>query len=456
MLELPSVPPDAGISYRLTDDEPAKAGHRFSRLNVEDPKSVAETSGVTDNLSVQGPEELEPQSSNTDEVYKAPSTDEDRLIAMYDLLERLQKTRKGIQETWSMYREKNISLINATAVTNAAIELAHSWEDRFRIDFPESPYWDELIEILFPDITDHWQAEPSAWVEQDVEDLESIFYFTTQILRDFQHTCNASDFCNWIKIWTPKVNRVYDPREDVFKLNPVQKLVRSKTLMDNVLPELLLQARHNIIPVRDKLTDAFKHMLNTRHVYLYIAFVFQVLCDIHLVLGEQVFRPFADLKAVGTRLLRHRDTIIKPLQERTQAYHETLQFHQMLVDRHNGLMDGQMLRWRQSYYRDIINHEYEAQGQKPHFLITHQTLLCGSITASTCVIMQETSIRLADNLYYVTAVLHLHNALKKEGCISAPIPILEALEQLYEPGNVFLGQAPSEPQKYRNRKYLSQ
>lgn len=123
----------------------------------------------------------------------------------------------------------------------------------------------------------------------------------------------------------------------------------------------------------------------------------------------------------------------------------------MLVDSYDRFTsDDPMLRWRRSYYRDLPNHEYESQSQKPYFLITHQTLFCGTIAAATCLMMQAISIRLADKLYDVTAVLHLHNALKKEGCISAPIPMLEALEKLYEPENIFLGEAPSKPQAYRN------
>ncbi|KAL8997498.1 MAG: hypothetical protein Q9188_006312, partial [Gyalolechia gomerana] len=453
MLELhpssTSLPQRATLPHSIHDL--AEAGHRFSKLSVEDPMDVVEAPEVWDQSPVGRSEEIEPPSSDNKEIYEAESTDEDRLIAMYDLLEKLEKTRKGIRDIWTEYRKKSISLINATAVTNAAIELAHNREDQLRVDFPESPYWDELIEILFPDIAGHWQTEPSAWAEKDVEDLESVYYFVTHMLKDFQHTCNASDFCDWIKIWTPKVNRVYDHREDVSKLSAVQKLIRSKTLMDNVLPELCLQARHGIIYTRDKLTDAFKHMLDTRHVYLYVCFAFQILCDIHLVLGDQVFRPFDDLRVVGCRLIRHRDTIMKPLGDRSKVYEEIFQAHQKIMDQlDHWSLDDPMMRWRWLYYNGLPNHEYEIRGQKPHFLITHQTLLCGALAAETCLRMQEISMCLADKFYHVTAVLHLHNALKKEGCLSTPIPFLEALEQLYEPEKIFLGGAPTNPQAYRN------
>ncbi|KAL8940481.1 MAG: hypothetical protein Q9211_002242, partial [Gyalolechia sp. 1 TL-2023] len=455
MLELhpssTSLPQRDTYSHKLADiHELAEAGHRFSNLDVEDPKDVAKAPEATDQSSVPR-SETEPPSSDTKEIYEAESTDDDRLIAMYDLLEKLEKTRKGIQGIWTDYRERSISLINATAVTNAAIELAHRWEDKFRVDFPESPCWDELIELLFPGIMGHWQTEPSAWAEQDVEDLESVYYFITHMLKDFQHTCNASDFCDWIKIWTPKVNRVYDPREDVSRLSAMQKLIRSKTLMDNVLPELCLLARHGIIDTRDKITDAFKHMLDTRHVYLYISFAFQILCDIHLVLGDQAFRPFDDLRVVGRRLLCHRDKIMKPLRDRYKVYEGFFQVHQKVMDQlDRWTLDDPMMRWRSLYYKDLPNHQYESQSQKPHFLITHQSLLCGAIAAQTCLLMQEISICLADKFYHVTAVLHLHNALKKEGCLSEPIPFLEAMEQLYEPEKIFLGGAPANPQAYRN------
>ncbi|KAL8720017.1 MAG: hypothetical protein Q9225_003062 [Loekoesia sp. 1 TL-2023] len=426
----------------------AGAKRRFSGLHVEDPHDIAELLEPAQESPDPTLETSEYPPTQVKDVYQVASTEEDRLIAAYDLLEKLKRIRNHVKETWAEYRERRISLINVTAVTNAAIEFAHNWEDEFRYEFPESPPWDELVDLLFPDIVNYWQKEPGAWLEQHVEELESIYYLTTRLLKDFRDTYHNPD---WMQIWQPKVNRVYDPREDVSRLTVTQKLIRTKTIMDNVLPELALQAQHEIICTRDKVTGAFRHMLETSHVHIYVSFAFQILCDIHLVLGNQISRPFDDLQLQINRLFDANEDYIQPLSEAHKSYEEFARLHQMTKDCVEAFTgEDIMLRWRRSYFQDQDGYEYEAEAQRPYLLVTHQPLMCGSMTARTCFRMQEQSISIADFSYYVTAALHLHNALKQEQCLSKPISFLEALENLYESEKVFLGKPPTNPQAYRN------
>lgn len=72
--------------------------------------------------------------------------------------------------------------------------------------------------------------------------------------------------------------------------------------MENVLPELALQAQHKTLDTQDKITVGIKDLLQTNEVHFYTSFAFEILYDIHPVLDDEVFRPFEDLKRQMSRL----------------------------------------------------------------------------------------------------------------------------------------------------------
>lgn len=175
------ISPCHASSWRLKRS--AGATHHLPSLRVDEPQEAEEVTELSEESSKETCAEPEfPQVDNS-ELYGAESTDKDRLIAMYTLLDQMAKLRKYIKKTWAVYRKGQNSLISVTAITNVAIELVRFWENEFMLEFPESPVWDELINMLFPEIVEHWQKELEALFEQDVEQFDSIYFLVTDVLQ---------------------------------------------------------------------------------------------------------------------------------------------------------------------------------------------------------------------------------------------------------------------------------
>ncbi|KAL8773336.1 MAG: hypothetical protein Q9209_001730 [Squamulea sp. 1 TL-2023] len=232
---------------------------RYSDPHVEDldTEERLDSSDESSTVVSDGTPDIQ---AGLEEVYVAGSTETDRLLAMHELLRRLRLIRDYVRTIWSRYRAQQISLIHATIVTNLAIDCIHSLEDQYSTAFPESPVW-----------------------------------APTALLRTF---LDAFDGVNedWVKTWLPDVNNVYDSRLDVSKLSCHDKLIRNVILLDSMIPEQALHAKVGMLSSHDRITAGFKEMLDTREIRLRMVFSFSILCDIHLVLGDDLFHPFKDMR----------------------------------------------------------------------------------------------------------------------------------------------------------------
>lgn len=65
------------------------------------------------------------------------STDEDLYFATYCFFDDLDRLRDFLQDLWSSYKARKLSLITASVTTNTAIELVHRAEQDFVAMFPK-------------------------------------------------------------------------------------------------------------------------------------------------------------------------------------------------------------------------------------------------------------------------------------------------------------------------------
>ncbi|KAI4274292.1 MAG: hypothetical protein L6R38_006142 [Xanthoria sp. 2 TBL-2021] len=439
---------------RERDDKPRyedlrRCGH------VEDLETEEESFDSSDGSTTAVSEDGQDFQIRTEKIYEAESTDDaDRLLAVYDLLRRLKQIRGYVEETWCNYRKRRISLIHATVVTNAAIDCAQDLEDKFSTTFPESPVWGDLVDLLFPEVTAHWQRDHSTLSPENIRDMDMIFLAPTTLLKVFLEVFEGIDK-DWDKTWLPDVNQVYDPRLNVSQLSCQVKLNRSIILLDSMIPELALHAKVGAISTRDRITVGFKDVLDMGRVRLWVAFSFAILCDIHLVLGNDVFRPFKDVRLQLERARKENHDYVETTENTLMEGDRRKLNEDAIRINATNVTEDVMTKMRYLVFRKPTwETEYGSYAQKPFFLISHHPLLCGSETTGIRLRWQCTSILVADMWQHTSAVLYLHSALKHEGCLPIPLPFLDALQELYGIENVFFGNPPNSPQAYKNHYLL--
>lgn len=426
---------------------------RFSDLHVSDLDTEIEGSDSSDDPSAAIPGSPLDYRADNREIYEAEPTETDRLLAMYEMLRELELIRKHIKEIWSKYHGRRISLIHATIITNSAIDCVKNLEAKFATSFPESPVWEDLADSLFPEIIALWNKDPSLWSPKNIEDMDMIFLTPMAMLKVFRDVYEPDGF-DWIKTWLPDVNKIYDPRLDVSKLSSQEKLKRSIILLDAVLPEQALNVKIGLTSSRDRITTGFRDLLETKRVRLWVSFSFQILCDIHLILGEDLYRPFNDLRLHIERARRENTDWVQNTDN--GLIHETRrEYNRKVVDfTDSTATEDTMFRMRKIAFEESQYFGYVAHAQKPYFLSLHQPLMPGSMAVGTRLRWQDQAIQIADRWYYVSAVLHLHSALKQEHCLPAVLPFLESLEDLYGMEKVFFGRPPTTPRAYKNHYLL--
>ncbi|KAL8964042.1 MAG: hypothetical protein Q9183_004754, partial [Haloplaca sp. 2 TL-2023] len=174
-VESTKIPTSTGKTKRASGDfarEAAAAKLKFTNLEVQDPKDYPENDIPAESL-VDAPEEL-PDPPQLEEIYEAEPTIEDKLMEMSSVLDTLQELRKHVQELWTQYQKRELSLIVATIMTNTAIDLARMKEDGFAAQFPDTEAWEKLTVELFPNEEQLWTKSMDAFTPGDQGEIDRL------------------------------------------------------------------------------------------------------------------------------------------------------------------------------------------------------------------------------------------------------------------------------------------
>ncbi|KAL9583579.1 MAG: hypothetical protein Q9212_002628, partial [Teloschistes hypoglaucus] len=427
---------------------------RFSVLNVAYPRGdQGESLDKGDGFAPHPPKSHTP--TQPEKIYKVESTTTDMVLAMSYLLDRLQEIRQHNKTTWSSYRSGQINLIHATVLANAAIDLARTMEGDFVTEFPDGPVWEDLFETLFPDETSIWTRHLSSFTQRDAEDLDRTLQLPTNMLKSFRDTYSKAGMMGALKICVPQINRLYDPRKR--HTDHLDAFDRQKILMENVMVELAMQASWKICrSCGDRVIAAFETLLDSKKVTLWTTFSFQLLCDVHVVLGDEFCRPFMDVKRAVAFEKQQFNTYVKASDNSSlQVKMKTGDTRRETEERAIKVtsiptIEDEMMIWRSKIIHGTKGFEYAAKASQPFFLFRHHPMLAGSLATVQCLWTKDWAADLADSNRYVTAALHLYNALRQEGCVSEARGYVEHMEKVYGIEKIFLGKPPSSAQAYEN------
>ncbi|KAL8858146.1 MAG: hypothetical protein Q9178_005323 [Gyalolechia marmorata] len=163
-----------GIATNPTD---LSQQHGLPSLETEEESDSSE--GSTTAVAEDTPD----SQASIEEVYKAESTDADRLLAVHELLRRLKQIRNYVEGTWSKYIGRHLSLTHVTVATNAAIDCGQHLGNEFGTACPEGSAWGDLVDLLSPKVTAYWQKDLSALSSKNINEVDLIFRAPTALLK---------------------------------------------------------------------------------------------------------------------------------------------------------------------------------------------------------------------------------------------------------------------------------
>lgn len=361
-------------------------------------------------------------------------------FAFFCLLEDLQQIRLFLRETWSRYRSCNVSLMNASVITNAANQFVRRLELGIFAQFSLTCSWEDVMQRIFPTA---FKSDGIPAVSDQLELLQYVLYPPfIQLLVTF-HLLDKKN-----AIPPPSWDCIYDPRADRASYDPVRRGREDMILMSEMIPDLFLLAKYKILPAEDELTWGIRRLLDFKEVELSMCFALQVFVDINHELGEEVTRGFKELQKTSENhfaILTKYAQRIENLDEFKEAILPNLEF-----------FSGFAERWIRN--DGIMAHKTEIHGSrifrpvKPHLLLLHHPVLCGLLTFASTLKIQQVSLLCEMKNGAIMATAHLYNAVQQDGLLELSWPDMDTLIGHQTAEKIFLGQAPTTPD-IRYRRY---
>ena len=243
----------------------------FANLEKEDlerendGKALDEQAGSADDALTS------PQGSG-EKVYEAEVSDEDVGFAVYCMFQDQDRIQEYICQLWHDYLKGHVSLVNASATSNTAIEIAERIEMDFFNTFPALSTWEEVVKTL------HSSRDPSGNLDSadGITRTLSLRLFDTLPYKCLKEWCFEGCYPNC---------GIYDPRVDRSELSGDEIARRNLILLREVLFEYLplIWGR---LPTEDALTTGLRDLYETKSIHSWITFALQVFLDINCILGN--------------------------------------------------------------------------------------------------------------------------------------------------------------------------
>ena len=209
---------------------------------------------------------------STQNVYEAEPSDEDMVFATYCLFQDLDRIQEYICQLWKDYRNGEVSLINASATSNTAVEVVERMEMEFFSSFPTVSDWEEVMRTLHSSRGTPGKLDPTIDVARTLN-LKLFYSVPYQCLQEW---------CT--QVYYPKGD-VYDPRVDQSVLSDDEMTKRKLILLREVLFEYV-PLICGPLPTEDALTKGLRKVYESKKIHIWVVFALQVFLEINCILGK--------------------------------------------------------------------------------------------------------------------------------------------------------------------------
>ena len=253
----------------------------FKSLEIEDP--YIEEDAVAEEIPQPVSKEDTPTNKTSVEpkvVYEVETEKEDVRFAVFCLFRDLDVLRQYLHDVWRKYACHETSLIEASAITNTAVEFVRRIEQSFSATYTQFSDWEDVMEDLFPEAMTHtgnFYLQYSTTSEH-LKFLRSFYFLPFQILVAYRDGRDEGKF--------PFLDDNYDPRTDHFGQSEQERWRRELILMMEVFREFLSLIMNDLIITEDELILGLRELLRDEKVHLWVVFALQAFVDIRNTLGK--------------------------------------------------------------------------------------------------------------------------------------------------------------------------
>lgn len=252
----------------------------FKCLEIEDPY-VEEEAGADESSELAGKEDTltDGASAEPKVVYEVKTDKEDVRFAVFCLLRDLDVLRQHLHNTWRKYAVHETSLIEASAVTNTAVEFVRRIEEKFLAAYTHFFDWEDVMQNMFPEaMTQKKDFHLQYCTSENLKLLRSFYFLPFQLLVAFRDSKSEGRL--------PFLDDNYDPRLDHFEQSDQQQWRREVILLMEVFREFFALIVTDRIITEDELIQGLREVLETKKVLLWVVFALQAFVDIRNTLGK--------------------------------------------------------------------------------------------------------------------------------------------------------------------------
>ncbi|CZR57669.1 uncharacterized protein PAC_07558 [Phialocephala subalpina] len=417
--------------------------NRFATLEVEEPAEV-------DSESTAGAGTSKPQAEQPSYELQAPEKKEDleeeKVFAIYCLLDDLNQLRSYVQKVWIDYKAQRLDLITASVTTNTVIQLARRTQDEILTLYPASAEYEDVLNTLvahYAKSTDQGPVGPNETgeVELDQNEAECIFAPAHSILENFCEVLKPGQV-PVMKRWSLGI---YNALADRSQMNDGEKNLEDLIVLMDILPEFCFIAKYKVeMFTEDELTRGLCQMALTKQIPVWLVFGVTIFLDIHHHLREYVRAGYHYLRGVAEyfnytldRYFELSDGLAKP-GNWPKAAEKDLHLVRKAMDDH--ILGDVIFPLKENFYRSKrLPPPYEWER---FYLYNRHPILCGMTAFSILLEAQKMGMAMINCMGTAIFPAHFYNALRQKMNPIAPWPMMEELIALHGEDRVFIGAKP--------------
>ena len=386
----------------------------FDHLTMDDildrEASQSRTKPSSENVSKS---KSKPKPEPQEQRYTVKEAEDDRIMAIFCLLEDLAHLRAFLKETWEARRANTVSSIVAGFVTQTALDFAKALENDSFGACEEGFAWEKAVDLLKGKVSTSGQRKLQS-PSPDAPLLE-----LTENLMRFRDL-KSSELDIYI---TRYVNE--------YRNSQSSASAKSKDLDDpwilRVLPIYRSLIESGGQPGHDLLTEGLRGILTTRNIELCTVFALQVFLDIHCIMCDEIDFGLHRLHLTAKRMRKYAENYFQ--------YHE-----RMAPALDEEYMDNL------KHLQKISTPQTEApkvEENQAIFVLSNHPWVQGLNDGTLSMGIYCAGVRLADHMSVVRASLHLYNTLLQTRGLKSPWPAMEETIQYFTPEKVFVGPRPT-------------
>lgn len=469
----PSSTSATNISGNLKDEAHRDSwGNTFRSLEIEDPYMEADA-GVEESPHPTGKEDTPTNRPSVVPkiVYEVKTDKEDVHFAVFCLFRDLDVLRQHLHSTWRKYACYETSLIEASAVTNTAVEFVRRIEHNFSATYTQFSDWEAVMQNLFPEAMTHKKNFYLQYsTSEHLKFLRSFYFLPFQLLVAYRDSGDDGRL--------PFLDDNYDPRSDHFGQTEQEQWRREQILLMEVFREFLALIVNDCVITEDELTQGLREVIQHEKIFLWVVFALQSFVDIRNTLGkpqipppdhhpcvsfgrqltfetgEKADRGLGELQDTGTQVKKFFDWYC----------HHSPELKENRVPRQDKALEwlaNKIDKWvLNDIFEDLKERTFKNGGSnsnsgRPFLLLSQHPWLCGLLKCAIRMKIQDEGFQQLDLQGLVIATTQLYYAVQHGGRVSLPWPDMEKLARFHSK-SPFLGSIAKTPVTAYQRLLLSQ